>query len=98
VREPGLVRGRCMVKGFISGSFFMASIISGYGFIPQLLLFAAALFIFIESIMLFGQNVYIVTTVLFNLVGIAVTFFMQGILSLYIVLIILITAAVYAIK
>jgi hypothetical protein len=71
--EQELTDRLCMLKGFVSGSLFAISILSGYGLAPQLIIFIIAVLIFMENIFYLGREAHVFTTVLFNLFGVVVS-------------------------
>ncbi len=87
----------CAVKGFLTGSLFASAALSGLGPIIQPALFAIALLAFVDSILLFGRDAHILTTVFFNVLGISASllFLSLRMLSHYTAFTIIILAMVY---
>ena len=96
MKNGNITAGICMIKGMISGSLFGAAIISGYGIVPQLLLFFIGVLVFVESVCVPGRDVHIGTVIFFNIVGICASFLMWNLLNVYIIAVFIVMAAVYA--
>jgi hypothetical protein len=95
--EQELTNRLCMLKGFVSGSLFAISILSGYGFTVQLIIFIIAVILFIENVFDLGQQAHVFTAVLFNLFAIAVTILLwvYGLIFPYTVVVIILMVLVY---
>ncbi len=60
---------RSVLKGLVSGSLIIGSILNDLGFAVQAVLFIIGLLIFLDSIMPFGREAFVVTTVIFAVIG-----------------------------
>ena len=95
MKNGNITAGVCIIKGMISGSLFGASIISGYGIAPQILLFVIGLLVFVESVCAPGRDTHIGTVIFFNVIGICVSFLLWSVLNFYIIAIFVAMGAVY---
>ena len=95
--EQELTDRLSMVKGFVSGSLFAISILSGYGLIPQLIIFIIALLVFMENVFDLGKQAHIFTAVLSNVFGVvlAVLSWLHGLTLPYMIAIIILMFLVY---
>ena len=76
--ERELTDRLCMLKGFVSGSLFAISILSGYGFSAQTAIFVIAAILFMENVFDLGRQSHVFTAVLLNLFGIALAAVLWG--------------------
>jgi len=64
------------VKGVISGSVLFMSIVVQFGFFPQFVLFVFGLAIFLNSVLLYDEDIHVFSTFMGMAVGILVTIYM----------------------
>ena len=60
---------RSIIKGVVSGSLVIGSILNELGFAVQAVLFVIGIIVFLDSIIPFGKEAYILTTVIFVVIG-----------------------------
>ncbi len=64
------------VKGLISGSVLFMSIVIPFGFLPQFILFVFGLAIFLNSVLLYDEDIHVFSTFMGMAVGILITIYM----------------------
>jgi len=60
---------RAIVKGIASGSLIVGSLLNDLGFAVQAVLFIIGLAVFMDSILQFGREAFIATTIIFAVFG-----------------------------
>ncbi len=88
---------RSVLKGLVSGSFLIGSILNDLGFAVQAALFIIGLLIFLDSIMPFGREAFVLTTVIFAIIGglVSLVSSLTGGGVYWIIVAVILTVAVY---
>ena len=66
-----LVKGVPILKGFLSGSLLGVAFTIPYGLGVQIILFLAALFVFVDSVCCFGGQTHLLSFLFFWVIGLA---------------------------
>lgn len=90
-------RGSNALKGFLSGSLIMGSIINPYSIIVQVVLLIIGFLMLLDAILIFGKNVHPATTSAMAVTGavVAVLFTLLGYIHLYLSVMIFLSILLY---
>ena len=103
MRNPefaALTNIRSILKGLVSGSLIIGSILNNLGFAVQAALFIIGLFIFLDSIMPFGREAFILSTIIFAVIGgiISIVLSLTGSGIYWIIIVIILAVVVYLVR
>jgi hypothetical protein len=92
-----LVEGFPVIKGILCGSLLAGSLTAPYGLLVQIVFFAIAALIFLDSAFVFHRETHLVSFLLFLAIGLVLTFssLLAGLLELYLLVIFVVLGIVY---
>jgi len=98
MQDPQLFGLKSAVKGWLSGSLFFGAIVGGFDVSVQIVLIIIGLLLFLDSLYQFGQTTFVLTTVLFFVLGGLVIFFayLGQVLIQYVIICVVIIIVAYA--
>ena len=98
-RRESLISWKSVLKGFLSGSLIVGSIINPFG-IVSILLFIIGAYVFIDTVIPFGEDPYPVLTVICAFIGSVIVFIISysGLAVPYMALVVVITILLYLSK
>jgi hypothetical protein len=90
-------RGINTLKGFLSGSLIIGSVINPYSIIIQLIMFLVGVAVLMHALLLYGKNIHPATTVSMAIIGgvLSILFTFIGYAHFYMALIFFVTILLY---